>query len=302
MSVIRLSFSSAGGLGDKLDTTESFTEKRRRWGRDAGSVLIRALPILVGFVAYKAAGDGITEGSDPALQNITNVLQWAIGLIAGIAVYTLIGELTIRRLPTQISKELSATGHNIHELETQITELREIASEQFRIFTDLQGLEIVYEFDDALRKARNLLSSANASVSAMWTLLPYDDALRSYFNDTLATCPFTKRVIDIGNISRDDLFDHIEASWEHLASHRYEIYLVRDCNYEAMVVDRKHGALFFNSERGFGSCYLSINTDDFGRVIEGLVEGLVTMGTQLPVTRNATIDVDKLNAWLDTQY
>ena len=160
-------------------------------------------------------------------------MQWAIGLIAGIAAYTLIGEFTLKRLP-----------RDFRRLETEVAALRDITSEQVAIAQALRGPEIVYEFDDALKRARRLQNSASTSVHAMWALLPYDDELRSYFRETLAAGPFTKRVIAANNVSKADLMDHISESWAHLASGRYEIYVVHECNYEAMVIDKKRAGLF----------------------------------------------------------
>jgi len=267
------------------------------------SLLIRALPFVAGYVAFRASGStAIKNSSDEALRNIGTLLQWALGLIAGIAAYTLIGEVTLRRLPTQISTMLDTTSRDLKALEQEISELRTITGEQVKIATDLRGLEIVYELDDALRRARRLQSSATSSVRAMWALLPYDDPLRDYFAEALDACPFTQRVIAASNVAKHDLRDHIERSWEHLAAQRYEIYIVHQCNYEAMVVDHKRGGLFLISDRGFGSGYISINTEEFSRLVEGLIEGLMAPTSCLPVRRGEAYDFDKLSDWLDTYY
>jgi hypothetical protein len=269
---------------------------RRSQARDVLSgiltFLIRAIPFVAAYVAYKAAGTAaITSAHEQAIRDLGNILQWTVGLIAGIAAYTLIGEFTLHRLP-----------RDLKDLEREITTLQTITSEQVKIASDLRGLELVYELDDALRRARKLQESATTSVLAMWALLPYDEDLQTYFADTLQKCPFTRRVIATSNVARADLVDHIQRCWEHLSAHRYEIYVIRHINYEAMVVDHKRGGLFFNSERGFGSGYISVNTEQFGHMVEGLIDGLIVHGERLPVSRGAELEIATVKKWLDNYY
>lgn len=269
---------------------------RRSQAREALSgiwtFLVRAIPFVAAYAAYKTAGTAaITGAHEQAIRDLGSILQWAVGLIAGIAAYTLIGEFTLHRLP-----------RDLKDLQAEITTLQTITNEQVKIASDLRGLEIVYELDDALRRAKKLQESATTSVLAMWALLPYDKELQTYFADTLDKCPFTRRVIATHNVAREHLLDHIRESWGHLSQQRYEIYLVRHTNYEAMVIDHKRGGLFFNSERGFGSGYISVNTEQFGHMVEGLIDGLMAHGERLSVDRGAEFNVDTVTAWLNNYY
>lgn len=278
----------------------------RAFAAGVWDVFIRLLPFLVGYLAFRVAGKTeVRSSNDHAIRDLGELMQWALGFIAAIAAYTLIGEVTLRRLPSRIATEVAVTSRAISGLKDDVEHLRDLAHEQIRVVTALKGVEIVYELDDALQRARKLQASASGSVHAMWTLLPYDDALRAYFAETLARgepALFTARVVAARTVKRQHLLDHIEQSWDHLASAQYELFVVPDCHFEAMVVDHDRAGLFFNTERGYGSCYISVSTKEFTRMVEGLFTALMRPEHRLPVDRDAPYEIDKISAWLDNYY
>ncbi len=272
----------------------------------AWDVFIRVLPFLVGYLAFKAAAKTEVQSStDHAIRDLGELMQWALGFVAAIAAYTLIGEVTLRRLPSRIATEVAVTSRAITGLKGDIEHLRDLAHEQIRVVTEMKGVEIVYELDDALQRARKLQGSANGSVQAMWTQVPYDDALKSYFAETLARGHpglFTARVVGARTVKLPHLLDHVEQSWQYLASGNYELFVVPDCNFEAMVVDHDRAGLFFNTERGYGSCYISVSTKEFTRMVEGIFTALMQPKDRLPVERDDGYDVDRIRTWLDNYY
>jgi hypothetical protein len=269
-----------------------------------GTVLLRVLPFLIALVAYLIAGQAKAD-----LANIRTLIQLALGMVAGVASYTIITEITLSRLPRRLSQELDVLADELTPLNTTVaelgnavTELSTAVNEQLRALMDLHGMEVLFDRQDALVRARALQDSAEQSIAAMWTNLPYDEALRQYFSETLADAPYSCRIVAARNVSSDDLLDHVDKMWDRLATKTYEIYLVHDCNYEALVIDHSTAALFIYSDRGFGSCFLSSPTKQFVDAVEGLIDGLKKPEWRLPIERNEAKDLDKIRGWIDGYY
>jgi hypothetical protein len=269
-----------------------------------GTVVLRALPFAFALAAYLLVG---TAKAD--LTSIQNLIQLAIGLVAGVATYTVITEVTLLRLPRRLSKELDVLVDELAPLKTTvanmtnaIADLSTAVDSQLRALLDLHEMEILYDQQDALARARALQDSAGQSIEAMWTNLPYDEALQKYFSETLSEGPFACRIVAARSVDRADLLDHVDKMWDRLAAQTYEIYLTHDCNYEALVVDHSIAALFIYSDKGFGSCFLSSPGQKFVNAVEGLIAGLKRPEWRLPVQRNDTKDLAKIDDWLDNYY
>lgn len=282
------------------------TRNPSRWLDTTGNFLLRLLPIAAAFAAYALAGQA--RSPSPASQRLVdlgplqNLVQLAIGLITGIAVYVIISELTLHRLPRRLRSEVEVLDSELKLLRELTTELKAVVLEQFQALATLSEMEVSYGDVDALERARRLHASASKSVEAMWTLVPYDDALKDYFSETLAEKIYTCRLVATQTVSRSDLLDHIERSWDYLAAGTYEIYVVSECHYEALVVNHDNAGLFFYSNRGYGSCFLSSKRPDFVQVVQGLHEGLKRADRRVPIDPGTPKDLERLGSWLANYY
>jgi hypothetical protein len=263
-----------------------------------GNIVLRVLPLVAVFVAYGVAGHNTTTD----IQGLKSLEQLGVGLIAGIAVYTVIAELTLRSMPRRLSDEIGALVRELEPLKKTVATLDAAVAEQLRALTDLREMEIFYEKDDALIRARRLQSSASQGVDAMWTLIPYDDALRQYFAETLRERIYTSRIVSASNVPLEHLLDHIDKSWEYLAAGTYQLHLVRECNYEALIVDHTTAGLFFYSSQGYGSCFMSSSSGRFVQVVGGLIADLKRPDGRIPIERDAPKDLDRIRTWLDSYY
>jgi hypothetical protein len=270
------------------------------------AVLVRVvLPIGFAFLAFELAGNAKAE-----LGSIENLIQLALALVAGVASYTIISEFTLERLPSRLAKELSVVEAKLGPVEARLTQLTQqlatlgtAVDNQLRTLIDLHGMEMLFNQQEALAKARKLQDNAERGIDAMWAFLPYDDVLKHYFEETLADGrPFTKRIVAARKVARDDLLDHIDKTWSRLASHSYELYLIPDCNYEALVLDREIAALFIYSDHGYSSCFLSSPAKQFVDAVEGLVHDLQFPESKLPVKRGEAKNLAKVGEWLDSYY
>jgi hypothetical protein len=243
------------------------------------------------------------------LANIRTLIQLSLGVVAGVASYTIITEITLSRLPRRLAQELELLADELRPLNTSVAELSvnvgelsDTVNQQIQALTDLHGMEVLFDHQDALVRARALQADAQRSITAMWTTVPYDDTLQQYFEETLATSPYSVRIVATESVSQSDLLDHVEKSWDHLSAGKYEIYLVQECNYEALVIDRSTAALFIYSERGYGSCFLSSPTKEFVDAVEGLIDSLKKAERRLPTGRNETSDLDAVKEWVNSYY
>jgi hypothetical protein len=270
------------------------------------AVVVRGVvPLGLAFLAYALVGHQKAD-----LTSIQNLIQLAVALVAGVASYTIITEITLERLPGRLSKELAVIEKRLRPVETRLQELTDqlaavsvAVGEQLRNLVQLHGMEVLFEPEQALARARELQKNARSRVDAMWTLLPYDDSLKTYFAETLASGrPYTSRVIAARTVSRADLLQHIDSCWDRLANETYEIHLVHDCNYEALVVDKKTAGLYIYSDRGFQSCFLSSSTEDFVDAVQGLIQGLRREDWRVPIRKGDAKDLAKIGEWLDNYY
>lgn len=277
------------------------------------AVLVRGvIPLGLAFLAYKLVGHQKAD-----LDSIENLIQLAVALVAGVATYTILTEITLERLPGRLARELSVIETRLRPVETRLDELTHqladvggqlsalsmAVDEQLRNLVHLHGMEMLFEPEQALAKARDLQRNAHTRVDAMWTLLPYETSLKEYFDQTLEPGrPYTSRIVAARNVSRDDLLDHIDSCWDRLADETYEIHLVQDCNYEALVVDKKTAGLYIYSHHGFQSCFLSSSTEDFVDAVQGLIQGLRRDDWRIPVRKGDKKDLAKVGEWLDTYY
>jgi hypothetical protein len=285
------------------DSRSPQASSSRAWDT-AGRVALRALPIVFAIAAYWIAGT--TKADIPSLQK---TIQLAIGLVVGVASYTVITETTLLRLPRRLSRELDVLTSEIVPLKeavgamaAELTALANAVDTQLKTLIELHDMEILFDRKDALVRARTLQDNAKESIEAMWTTFPYEEALKEYFSDTLSEGPYACRIVAARNVGKADVLDHVEKMWDRLANETYEIYLTHDCNYEALVVDKEIAGLFIYSDRGFGSCFLSSPSKKFVRAVEGLIASLKKPDWKLPVGRNEDMDLARIAAWLDNYY
>lgn len=276
----------------------------RRLADGFGNLILRILPLVVALVAFVVAGRAKAD-----LANIRTLMQLSLGVVAGVASYTIITEITLSRLPRRLSQELDLLADELRPLNASVTELSanvgelsDTVNDQVRALTDLHGMEVLFDHQDALARARSLQNDAERSITAMWTNVPYDETLQQYFSETLARSPYSVRIVAADSVSQEDLLDHIEKSWSHLATGKYEIFLVQECSYEALVIDRSTAALFIYSEKGYGSCFLSSPTKEFVDAVEGLIDSLKRSERRLPVGRNETNDLSEIRTWIGGYY
>jgi hypothetical protein len=275
-----------------------------RWWDTAGRIALRALPIAFAVAAYWIAGT-----AKPDLNSLQKTIQLAIGLVVGVASYTVITETTLLRLPRRLSRELDVLTTEIVPLKeavgamaAELTTLAHAVDKQLKTLIELHDMEILFDRKDALVRARTLQDNAKQSIEAMWTTFPYEEALKEYFSDTLSEGPYACRIVAARNVAKADVLDHVEKMWDRLANDTYEIYLTHDCNYEALVVDKEIAGLFIYSDRGFGSCFLSSPSKKFVRAVEGLIASLKKPDWKLPVGRNEQMDLARIAEWLDNYY
>ena len=262
-------------------------------------LLLWGVTLVFGFVAYKAAGHyhskpSKTPATTEAFANLQNLIQLNVAVAVGVGTFAM-GVLLKQRFDAQhVTRYIEALGQQLSDMSTLIAGL-----------SDLRTFEAMFKKDEALLRARNLQGGASQRVDAMWTLLPYDEELRKYFAETLSdTRLFTRRIVAARTVGRDDLLDHIDKSWQYLAGGSYEIFLVRECNYEALMVDNKIAGLFFYSAIGYGTLFLSSLNQEVVRVVTGLFQDHVIspVGGRLPIAPGAPKNLEPLKAWLDSVY
>jgi hypothetical protein len=287
------------------------------WERVASAlvtVLIWLVATAVGFAAYVVSG--LYHGSAPSLpatsaevDNLQSLIQLTIAGVTAIGSYTVLREITA----SSLSRQLKA-------LKAEIPELRSKLDVLDGRLTDLRETKIFYDKDDGLAEAQRLQQLAQESIETMWTLVDYDWSLKDYFAKTLALPNrYTVRIVAAKTVSREDLLDHIEASWQYLAGAKpsYELHIIRECNYEATIADHGQAAgLFFYDKRGFGSFFISSGRRSgdgqsgegrFAKVMEGLFEAHLASDEvkQLPIEKGAPLDdakIEALSKWLSDNF
>jgi hypothetical protein len=276
--------------------------------RETGiAIFIRGIvPIVAALLVYALVGQAKAD-----LTTLESLIQLAIALIAGVAIYTIITDVRVERLPERLSGDLADIERKLQPVESRLIELTEqlgnlsdAIDNQFKRLADQHGMEMLFNQAEALEKARTLQDSAKNRVDAMWTFLPYDDVLQQYFTETLVDGSiFTRRIVAARNVPLDHLLDHIEKTWDRLASQTYEIHLVPDCNFEIVITDREKAALFIYSV-GYGCCYMSSSTKQFIDAVEGLADGLRRAEWKLPIEKGASKKdgLAKVRTWLDNYY
>ncbi len=159
--------------------------------------------------------------------------------------------------------------------------------------------EVLLDVDDALHRARALQSPARDSVLAMWTLFPYDKALKEYFRKTLSSGLYTHRLIAVSAPAIPDIADHLWESREHILAGTYRVDLVHNASYEVLIVDHEAAAMFHYPGRGIGCLFATHNDQMFVRVMENIFHVLSEEGTQLPTEPLQATQAD-LVSWLHT--
>jgi hypothetical protein len=292
------------------NTQEPPKRRSLSFTRPSRGAVIAGLVRVIVPVGFAVLAFMLANRSKAELGTIENLIQLALALVAGVATYTIITEYTLERLPGRLAKELSVIEEKLPPLEQRLTEMTNQLAElsgavagQLRELIDLHGMEMLFDQGQALEKARRLQDNATLSIDAMWTFLPYDDGLQTYFDETLEEGrPYTRRVVAARHVERDQLLDHIDRTWDRLAANTYEIFLVHDCNYEALVLDRATAALFIYSDRGYSSCFLSSPAKQFVDAVEGLVESLRRPEWRLPIQKGEEKNLAKIGEWLDNYY
>ncbi len=295
-----------------------------------GLLVLFLLPLAVGYFAYKLAGQYRSKAANSAatsadFANLQSLIQLTIAAVISVGGYGVLFYNTVRNLRHHVLDELKkATSSNdealtgvasvistqsdaVHSeivlLQKQVDELDNTVTTHLRALADLHDMQVFFNKEEALLKARNLQVSAAENVEAMWTLVPYDDALKSYFAETLSTKRYTRRIVAARTVNRDDLLDHIDQSWEYLAGGSYVLHLVRECNYEALIVDHTVAGLFFYSSEGYGSCFMESSSTKFVQVVRGLYMGyLDDADGRVPIKVRDHKDIDRIAAWLDDFY
>jgi hypothetical protein len=287
---------------DSRKTAQAGSGRRTR--EVLGAIAIRVAPVLVGIFVYQAIGWRATGGNfQQELDSVQHLLQVTIGILVSVAGYTIVSEYSLSRMPRRLSRELEVLVEELTPLRETVAELNTTVNKQLEALIDLHGMEILYDQQEALTKARLLQGNASKSIHAMWTNLPYDEALQQYFSETLAQgSPFASRIVAASNVPPEHLLDHIDKMWDRLADESYEIYLVHDSKFEALVVDRKTAALFFYSGQGYGSAFIASSSDQFVDTVEGIINGLKNPEWRLPVNRNTPKDLATVRDWIHTYY
>jgi len=134
------------------------------------------------------------------------------------------------------------------DLSTNIAKISENSSailSELRKVTETRP-EIVMgpQVSTALVRARTMQLNATSAIYAMWTVFPYDEDLKKYFEETLRKGIYTRRLIDIETVPLDSIMDHVERYWDLIWKGLYEVYFVEKVYYEAIVVDHKEAAIF----------------------------------------------------------
>lgn len=162
--------------------------------------------------------------------------------------------------------------------------------------------KIFTEEKQALLEASTIQRSANQSIDAMWTILPYDENLKSYFNETMSKQKFTRRLIDLKNIPSSDILDHLHTYWSLLKDVHYQVFFTQGIDYEVLIVDHKEAALFHYPGQGFGCFFLRHDERKFVTVLEGMFNTLVNASTPLPIHDfKSEFDETKVEQWLQCQ-
>lgn len=265
------------------------------------------IPLAAAFLTFL-----LVSQTETSLSKIDGLIQLAIALIAGVAVYTVITDIRVEGLPEKLSNDLASierklqpVDQHLSQLADQLDHLSDAIDHQFQRLADQHGMEMLFDQSQALEKARELQDRAENRVEAMWTFLPYDDVLKAYFDEMLGKDqPFTNRIVAARNVPFSNLVDHIDKTWDRLADHSYEIHLVYDCNFEVVIVDRETAALFIYSDHGYSCCYMSSPQRKFVDAVEGLAAGLRRPEWRLPVKKGAKKkkELAKVQDWLHTYY
>ncbi|HET6449576.1 MAG TPA: hypothetical protein VFG31_10755 [Conexibacter sp.] len=268
-----------------------------------GVLLVRLLPVAVAITVFAIAGHTVvTRRASQDIADLESLVKLSLSMTTGVAVYVIISEFTLRRLPGRLAREVRKLDTELVLLKNLTNDLHGVVLQQIHTLTALSDMQVFFDHDQALVQARRLHESASKRVDAMWTLVPYDDTLRTYFSETLAVGLYTCRIVAAHTVSREHLRDHIASSWEYLAAGTYEIYVVHECNYEALIVDNNNAGLFFYSSQGYGSCFLSSKSPDFVNVVIGLVAGLKRADGRVPIRQGDARDLDAIDSWLDGFY
>jgi hypothetical protein len=281
----------------KQNTSEQSDDHQR--GRRAAivAILVRVVvPVGFAYLVYKLAGQAKAN-----LGTVQDLIQLAIAMVAGVAAYTIIAEVTLDRLPIKFTAKLNKVERKLAPVEARLSQL----SNTLQALIDQHGMEILFTETRVLEKAKALQADAEHRIEVMWTVLPYDKALKHYFAETLSDDggPHTSRIVAARTVKEDYLIDHIEKAWERLAEGKYEIYLVYYCNYEVVIADGKRAGLFIYSKR-FESCCMSSPDGRFVDTVAGLVQGLKQTGQKLPVPEGGAKEEHLANVkqWVHNYY
>ncbi len=266
-------------------------------------LLIRMVPVGIGAGAFFLAA--ITKTNNSGLKDL---LQFTVALLAGVTAYTVTNEIFLRRLPRQIKTEMSALVDNLDVLNAEIVALDGELAKQLVVIESLKQFQTVaFDVSEALTHARAMQQKASQSVWAMWTQHQYDQSLKTYFADTLANRVYTLRVVDAKTVHIDELIDHVTQSWVYLTSGTYEIYVARQVEFEAMVVDHDEAGLFlYPHGGGFGCCYIGSGDRRFVTVGEGLFDRLRDPQSLLPIPKHllepSEEALSQVRVWLQKFY
>lgn len=263
-------------------------------------VVARFIPIAIGIGAWflaEIAGNNKT--------GLKDLLQFTIALLAGVTAYAIQNEYMLRKVPNELRQEVRILDNSINAIQSRVSSLDIALARQLEVLGTLSTIETVaFEPERALVYARDLQSQARQSVSAMWTQTPYDDDLKDYFADTLGKNVHTIRVVDTSTVSLTDLIDHIRRTWDYLSAGSYEIYLVREVGFEAMLVDHDSCALFIYPKVNMECCYISSRDKNFIWVTHNLFQRM--QSDRLPVSANhealSEARLQELFVWLQGFY
>lgn len=263
------------------------SEPDTKWAR-AGTVALWLLPFVIGFAAYKAAGHyrsgaAKSPATSADFANLQNLVQLTIAVAMGLATYLVLCELRLR----QLSRQLDPLKQDTSVLRDALDDLREVQT-----FLDK---------DEGLSEAQKLLESAKNRIETMWTHVPYDQTLKDYFAKTLEEKIYTVRVVAVKTVPLPALLDHIDTSWEYLAGGTYELRLIGECDYEAMLADGVKAGFFLYSNEGYGGFFTTSTNPKFVAVVGGLLTSLL-QGKRVPIDENDAKCIKRIEDWLRPFY
>lgn len=153
--------------------------------------------------------------------------------------------------------------------------------------------------DEVLKLARDSIHEARRgdTIIAMWTVMEFSNALRSYFNETLQELSNkgarVQRLVDVKHISLHAISQHILDTQQYLRNRSYKIVFVPDApSFEMLLVGNKYG-IIFNSYRE--------NTLATGCTDEKIINRLMSFYTDILAKETIEFDPTAIHDYNETE-